>query len=161
MQNGYRVNHAVDIYSDMIRRICICHLKSKEDIEDIFQNVFLKYMMYDGEFSSDEHEKAWLIRVCINECNDYFRRLFSRNTISFEEIEEQVPAAEKEDVQVLQAVLSLPEKYRDVIYLFYFEQYSAVEIAKMLGKKENTVYSILSRGRTMLKGILGGEERHG
>ncbi len=157
MRSEYEVNRAVDTYADMVRRICFCHLKNDADTEDIFQNVFLKYMLCDRTFETAEHEKAWLIRVSVNACKDHLRALLRRRTVSIDEVASLATEDTTESAEVLQAVLSLPVKYRDVIYLHYYEQYSAVEIARILKAKENTVYSILSRGRAMLKEKLGGE----
>ena len=100
---------------------------------------------------------AWLLRVTINACKDYLKSFFRRNVVSLEglkEMEAQMPGQHRE---VLEAVLSLPGKYKDVIYLHYYEGYSAAEIGRILGKKENTVYSLLSRGRGILKEKLGGD----
>ena len=157
MQSEAQINHAVEEYADMVKRVCFYHLKNQADTEDVFQNVFLKYMLYDKPFSSREHEKSWLLRVAINACRDYLRNFFRRSVVSLEVLDE-VEAQERESHgEVLEAVLSLPVKYKDVIYLHYYEGYSAVEIGKIIGKKENTVYSLLSRRREMLKGKLGGE----
>lgn len=158
MRSEFETNRAIELYSDMIRRICFYHLKNTDDTEDIFQNVFLKYLMYDGEFESDEHEKAWFIRVAINACKDHLRAIFRHNLVPLDELYEQAEDFTTEDREVLTNVLSLPSKYKDVIYLHYFEGYSAVEISKIMNKKENTVYSLLSRGRTLLRKQLGGEE---
>lgn len=141
----------------MIRRICICHLKNASDTEDIFQTVFLKYLLYEGDFESAEHEKAWFIRVTVNACKDQMKSLFRRRTVSIEELTEEAASIPPEQCEVLDAVLALPAKYRDVIYLHYYEGYSAAEIGGILRKKENTIYSLLSRGRAMLKEALGGE----
>lgn len=157
MRSEWEVNHAVDIYADMVRRICFCHLKNQMDTEDIFQNVFLKYMLYDGTFESAEHEKAWFIRVTINACKDFFKSLLRRNTVPLDTVAELAAEEAQDHSQVLQAVLDLPEKYRDVIYLFYYESYTAAEIADILKSRESTIYSQLCRGRTMLKKSLGGE----
>ena len=157
MRGEYEVNRAVDTYADLVRRICFCHLKNHMDTEDIFQNVFLKYMLYDGTFESAEHEKAWFIRVSINACKDYFKSLFHRNTVPLDDVSELAAEVPEDHSYVLQAVLALPEKYRDVIYLHYYEAYSAAEIADILKSRESTIYSLLSRGRTMLKKSLGGE----
>ena len=98
-----------------------------------------------------------LLKVAINACKDYLKNFFRRSVVSFEVLRE-VEADEQEDHrEVLAAVLALPGKYKDVIYLHYYEGYSAGEIGKILGKKENTVYSLLSRGRGMLKEMLGGD----
>lgn len=157
MRSEEEVNHALEKYADMIRRVCFYHLKNHADTEDVFQNVFLKYMLYDGAFESAEHEKAWLLRVAINDCKDILKSFFRRNMVpldAVQELEAEVPEGHRE---VLEAVLSLPKRYKDVIYLHYFEGYTASEIGSILGKKENTVYSLLSRGRGMLKKELGGD----
>lgn len=157
MRSEEEVNHALEKYADMIRRVCFYHLKNHADTEDVFQNVFLKYMLYDGVFASAEHEKAWLLRVAINECKDFLKSFFRRSMAPLEavaELEAQLPDDHRE---VLEAVLSLPKQYKDVIYLHYYEGYTASEIGKILGKKENTVYSLLSRGRGILKKELGGD----
>ena len=157
MRSEAEVNHAVEEYADMVQRICFYHLKNKADTEDVFQNVFLKYMTYDQPFENSEHEKAWLLRVAINACKDYLKSFFRRNVVSFETLHEIEAKEPEESRGVLEAVLSLPVKYKDAIYLHYYEGYSAAEIGKILGKKENTVYSLLFRGREMLKEKLGGD----
>lgn len=158
MRSESDVNHAVEKYADMVRHVCFYHLKNHSDSEDVFQNVFLKYMLHDEPFNDDEHEKAWLLRVTINSCKDYLNDFFRRNKVPLETLNEIEAEISDEHKEVLEAVLSLPAKYKDVIYLYYYEGYKADEIGKILGKKENTVYSLLSRGRKMLKEKLGGEE---
>ncbi len=157
MRSETEVNHAVEKYADMIRRVCFYHLKNRTDTEDVFQNVFLKYMLYDKPFFDSEHEKAWLLRISINACKDYLKNFFRRNTVPLEALNEIAANEEEKNLEVLESVLSLPAKYKDAVYLYYYEGYSAAEIGKILGKKENTVYSLLSRGRTMLKEKLGGD----
>ena len=158
MRSEYEVQCALNQYADTVRRICFCHLNTREDSEDIFQEVFLKYMLSDSPFESPEHEKAWLIRVTVNACNDLNRRLFHRRTVPLDVIAELTAQEEPGTKEVLSAVLSLPGKYKDVIYLHYYEGYSAAQIGQILGKRENTVYSLLSRGREKLKTELGGED---
>lgn len=158
MRSEYEVNHAVEKYADMIQRICLYYLKNQSDTEDIFQNVFLKYMLFDGIFNEEEHEKAWLIRVTINTCKDYLRSLFRHRTVPLEKLTEQAAELPEKHLEVREALFSLSAKYKDVLYLYYYEGYSASEIGGILGKKENTVYSLLSRGRILLKDKLGGEE---
>lgn len=158
MRIGFEVNRAVEKYADMVNHVCFYHLKNHADVEDVFQNVFLKYMLYDKPFNDDEHEKAWILRVAINSCKDYLNDFFRRNKIPLETLNEIAAEVPEEHREVLEAVLSLPVKYKDVIYLHYYEGYSAIEIGKILGKKENTVYSLLSRGRKILKNKLGGDE---
>lgn len=149
---------AMDTYGDTVKRLCVVYLKNQEDTEDIFQSVFLKYWNSSPRFESEVHEKAWIIRVTINACKDLLRNYFRKNTVALEEVGElEADGKSDENGFVRRAVLSLPEKYRIVIYLHYFEEYSAVEIGKMLSKNTNTVYTLLSRGREMLKQILGGD----
>lgn len=160
MRDESEVNRAVEEYADMVRRVCFYHLKNREDTEDVFQNVFLKYMLCDKSFKDSEHEKAWLLRVAINACKDYLKSFFRRNAVPLETLREMEAGTTEEHKEVLEAVLALPGKYKDVIYLHYYEGYSASEIGRILGKKENTVYSLLSRGRGILKEELGGEGIH-
>lgn len=157
MKNPEDVNRAVEQYADMVRRICFVHLKSEHDTEDVFQNVFLKYMLHKGSFENGEHEKAWFVRVTINACTDWLRSLARRRCLPLETALEESQAADEASQEVLETVLQLPENYRRVIYLFYYEGYSAIEIAGILGKKENTVYTWLSRAREILREKLGGE----
>ncbi len=134
------VNRVMKTYADMVRRICFVHLKNKHDTEDVFQIVYMKYLLYEGSFESSEHEKAWFARVTINACTDWLRALSRRKWVSLDVLAEESVVLDNPSKEVLEAVLKLPEKYRDVIYLFYYEEYSAVQIAKILGKKENTIY---------------------
>lgn len=147
----------MEAYADMVRRICFVYLKNRHDTEDIFQDVYMKYLLFDGSFESSAHEKAWFIRVTINACTDYLRYLSRRKQVSLEVIAEEGEGMDTDSMGVLEIVLQLPDKYRNVIYLYYYEGYSAVEIAGILRKKENTIYTWLSRARELLKKELGGE----
>lgn len=157
MKEEQEAIRAVGKYADLIRRICFLHLKNQQDTEDISQTVFLKYILYSGAFESEEHEKAWFIRVTVNACKDWIKSLLRHPTTPLEVLSEEASSISDSHQELLQLVLSLSPKYKDALYLFYYEGYSAVEIAKLLGKKENTIYSLLARGRTLLKDQLGGE----
>lgn len=156
MRSEQEADRAVELYSDTVRRICMLHLKNIPDTEDIFQTVFLKYILYSGTFESEEHEKAWFIRVTINACKDYLKSFFKRRAVSLDEISELTEEIPKDYSDVLEAVISLPPKYKDVIYLYFYEQYTAVEISSILGKNVNTVYTLLARAKAILKEKLGG-----
>lgn len=159
MRSEHEANLAIEKYGDMVKRICFLHLKNEFDTEDIFQNVFIKYLVYEGEFENSEHEKAWFARVTINLCKDFLKSAFRKNTVSMEYLSENTPAAQDEEKrEVLRAVLSLPDKYKNAVYLHYYEGYTAGEIGKIIGKKENSVYTLLSRAREKLKKILGGDD---
>ncbi|MBE6831082.1 sigma-70 family RNA polymerase sigma factor [Clostridium sp. KNHs216] len=148
------VTEALDKYSDMVRRICFMYLKNEADVEDIFQNVFLKLLQNKKPFENDAHEKAWLCRVTINECKDFHKSFFRKNTCSIDDLE--IPIEDKSEEGVLREVLSLPQKYRNVIYLFYFEDYSVPEIAVILGRNQNTIHTHLRRAKAILKNKLRG-----
>ncbi|WP_281627733.1 sigma-70 family RNA polymerase sigma factor [Traorella massiliensis] len=156
MRSEQEVNRAIDLYSDTIRRICMLHLKNTADTEDIFQTVFLKYALSDVCFENNEHEKAWLIRVTINACKDLLKS-FWKHTIALDEIIEQPSNISPDHKEVLEAVLSLPARYRDVVYLHFYEGYTAPEISQILHKNVNTVYTLLNRSKQMLQKKLAGD----
>lgn len=143
-------------HSDSIRRICFVYLKNQADSEDVFQDVFLKYALSKKQFESERHLRAWLIRVCINRCKDILKKA-SRGDVSIEELYEIPEEVSGETRETLEAVLALPQNYRTVVYLHYYEGYTAPEIGKILGKNQNTIYTWLSRARDELKTMLGGE----
>lgn len=158
MRSEQEVNRAIEQYADTVRRICFVHLKNRADTEDIFQTVFVKYLLHTAPFESTEHERAWVIRVTINACKDLLKSVFRSRTVSLEELTDRaVIVPEQEQREVLQAVLALPVQYRDVIYLHYYEGYTAPEMAGILGKNVNTIYTWLTRARGMLRQALGGE----
>ena len=88
MRSEQEAARAIELYADTVRRICMLHLKSDSDTEDIFQTVFLKYVLYSGAFENEEHEKAWLIRVTLNACKDFMKSFFRSRTVPLDEIEE-------------------------------------------------------------------------
>ncbi|MEG2699783.1 MAG: sigma-70 family RNA polymerase sigma factor [Hungatella sp.] len=156
MREEHEINRVIEQYADMVQRICFLHLNNRSDTEDMFQTIFLKYALSSVTFKDSDHEKAWLIRVSINACKDRMRSLLRHPTVPLDLLAEQA-AIPVESRELLSLVLALPKKYKDVIYLFYYEGYTAVEIAKILNKNENTIYSLLSRARKQLKEQLGGE----
>jgi len=157
MRSEQEVNAAIERHSDTIRRLCMIHLKNYADTEDIFQNVFLKYVLSSVSFESEEHERAWFIRVTINACRDLLKSFVRSRTVPIDEIVEQAAEMPPDNREVLEAVLALPAKYKDVIYLHYYEGYTAPEIGRILGKNVNTVYTYLARAKQMLKGSLKGD----
>lgn len=157
MRSEQEVNRAIEQYSNMIRRLCMIHLKNYADTEDIFQTVFLKYVLSSVSFKNEEHEKAWFIRVTINACKDLLKSFFHSRTVSLDEIMEQPSEISTDDREVLEAVLSLPQKYKDVVYLHYYEGYTAPQISRMLGRNVNTIYTLLTRSKQLLREKLGGD----
>lgn len=157
MRSEKDIRETIDEYGDTVKRICFVYMKNQADTEDIFQDVFLKYALEKRKFESPEHKKAWILRVAINRCKDILKRS-GRNHLDLEEALGVYSRDQYEEREIMEAVLSLPEKYRQVVYLHYYEGYKAEEISSIIGKRANTVYTLLARARKMLKVELGGEE---
>ena len=157
MRSEQEAIRAIERYSDTVRRLCLLHLKNDADTEDIFQTVFLKYVLSSVSFQDEENEKAWFIRVTINACKDLLKSFFRSHTVSLEEVMEQPAQLSPDHRDVLDAVLSLPPKYRNVVYLHYFEDYTAPQISRILHKNVNTIYTLLTRSKQMLRERLGGD----
>lgn len=151
-----KVSQAVELYADMIFRIAYQNMGQNADAEDVVQDVFLK-LMKAPDFNSEEHRKAWLIRVTLNRCKDLHRSAWRSRTQTFDDLE--IPV-EPEYREVLSEIFRLPPEDRNIIYLYYFEGYKAAEIAQMLQVKENTVSSRISRARKKLKNMLEGGDPH-
>ena len=154
MRSEAEAKRAMDLYADTVRRICMVHLKNYADTEDIFQTVFLKYVLHTAPFENEAHEKAWFIRVTINACRDLLKSFFRTRTVPLNSLIEKPENIPEDHREVLEAVLSLPDKYKDSVYLYYYEGYSASEIGKILNKNVNTVYTLLNRARQLLKNKL-------
>lgn len=156
MKSEEEAGRAVEQYADLVRRICMIHLKNYEDSEDIFQTVFLKYVLRSEPFDSQEHEKAWIIRVTVNACRDLLKSFFRSRTVSLDQLIERPQDMPEDHSDILEAVLELPARFRDVVYLHYYEEYTAPEIGRILKKNPNTVYTLLARARQLLKTKLEG-----
>lgn len=147
----------VNQYSDMLLRISMHYLPSRQDAEDIVQQVFLKLVENNLQFISREHEKAWLIRVCINLCKDFLKAAYNRRVESGTEDNDAVTEIEIPDNSMIDYIKQLPENQRIAIYLFYYEDRPVAEIAQIMKTKQNTVLSWLNRGRKTLKKLIGEE----
>lgn len=156
--NEFQARRLVNLYADMILRISYQYLKQTCDAEDICQTVFLKYIASEMTFDSMEHEKAWIIRTTINACKDHLKSAFFRRTVALEDAA-MVAAPPVPDTWLLDAMKGLPEKYRISLYLYYYEEYSAREIAEVMGVSESAVGQYLTRGRRKLRTIITDEER--
>lgn len=149
-------------YSNMVYRLAYARTMNKCDAEDITQEVFIKYMQHQDELADEEYCKAWLIRVTINASKSLLTSAWNRKRVSLKEIEgnlEGKSGLERDfDNSVLCEVARLPEKYRVIVHLFYFEDLSVKEISSLLGRKEATVKSHLYRAREILKKNLREED---
>ncbi len=151
--DGMEAKRLVDLYADMILRISYSYLKQTCDAEDICQTVFLKILTKGIRFTSPEHEKAWIIRTTVNCCKDHVKSAYFRRSVPLEEAS-AVAAPQAPETGIMEGLKTLPEKYRVPIYLYYYEEYSAREIAQILGKTEVSINQYLSRGRRMLRTYL-------
>lgn len=147
---------AYRLYGTMLYRICLSYLRSSFDAEDALQEIFYKYMTKFQSFKSEEHRKAWLIKVAINHSKDVLRRKKRRGDVEYsDEIRREAESVtEAEDFGVLEKIFSLPEKYKDVFVLHYLENVSVLEISSTLGVSESAVKMRLMRGRELLKEVL-------
>ena len=146
-------SHMVNTYSDTVMKIAYQHTGNIHDAQDVTQDVFLSLIQRNLSSLSESELKAYIIRTAVNKCHDFHRRIKRHNIAYLEDIE---PIFSEEEQSILDEVMSLPPKYRDVIYLHYYEGYQVNEIAEMLHSKPATISSQLSRAREKLKLLLGG-----
>lgn len=149
--------YVVKLYSDMIYGIALSHLCKKEDAEDIMQEVFLTYFQKNKVFNDENHRKAWLIRVTLICCKRMHAINKKHQYVLIDDVDVTVQFEYEEDKYVYQAVPSLPDNLKSVIYLYYFEELSAKEIGNILKIRESAVFMRLSRGRALLKERLGSD----
>ena len=159
MERALRTNAAIENilkkYADTVYRIAFVRVKNKDDAEDITQEVFVRFIKRAPVFETEEHEKAWFIRVAVN-CSKSL--LLSPWRTRRSDTEKDVPVFDTEKSDVWYAVASLPEQMRVVIHLFYYENMSVSEISAATGKSVSAVKTALHRSRQKLKEILTEEE---
>ena len=149
------ISELVDQYGDMVLRLSYTYLKNKADAEDVVQDVFLKIIEKNPDFHDKAHEKSWIMKVTVNTCKNKLNLFWNKNKRSIDEVAEiAADDTYHTDSNTLKAVMSLPDKYRIAIYLYYYGGYSTPEISKLIGKSETTVRSLLHRARNRLKKLL-------
>ena len=151
MQNNVR--DVIEKYSDMVYRIALTRSGTIENAEDIFQEVFIKFSEKKPNFNNEEHEKAWFIRVAINLSKNINKSAWNRRVIT---LDESITFENKEETNVFSVVAELPQNYKTVIYLSYYEGYKVKEIAEIMNKREGTIKTWLYRAREILKQKLEG-----
>lgn len=148
----------VSAYSNLILRLSFTYLKSTHDAQDICQSVLMKLIEHQEAFQDLEHEKAWVVRTTANACKDALRNAYHRTSTPLEAADACHAPEEPEGSAVLDAVMELDEKYREAIYLHYYEGYSIAEIAEIAAITNRTASAVaahLSRGRTKLRTVFG------
>ena len=147
------IEQIIEKYADMVYKIALTRCRTVENAEDIFQEVFMKFSSKMPVFKSEEHEKAWFIRVTINLSKNFKNLAWNKKVVT---LDENIEFETKEEQDVFSVVSNLPQNYRTVIYLFYYEGYKVKEISKLIKKSEGTVKTWLARGRMALKEKLEG-----
>ena len=143
----------VEAYADVILRLCLTYSLTREDAQDICQDIFLSLLEDNRQFEDGEHEKAFVLRCAINACKDLLKSAGRRRTVPMDQAE-LVPAPEREDSPLPDAIRALPKHYGAVIYLFYYEGYSLDEIARLCACTPAAARKRLSRARKLLaKGL--------
>lgn len=148
------VEDAFGKYGDRVFSAAFSICRNREDADDVVQDTFLKYHTKQMQYMDETHLKAWLLRVAINRARDITAAFWRRNRVSWEDYMEQLEFTQPEDRSLFQAVMSLPEKYRLVLHLYYYEECAIKEIASLLHTGEGTIKSRLSRGRALLRTML-------
>lgn len=148
----------VEQYSTAVYRLAYARTGNREDAEDITQETFLRLVRAAPAFRDGEHCKAWLLRVAANCAGDLHRSPWRRRAVPLEQAGQMAAPESPEEQGVEAAILALPEDYRVVVHLYYYEELSTAEIAKVLGKREGTIRTRLSRARAMLREDLQEEE---
>ena len=148
-----------DIYkrqSAMVYRVCFSYMRNRADTEDVVTDVFSKLLKTGIVFKDFEHEKAWLLRTAINKCKDYLKHWW-RRCADIDDYETLEIASSFQESELMETILALPERYKDVIYLYYYEGYSTSEVAQILGKPPSTIRSHMQEAREILREVLENE----
>ena len=156
MRSEEEANRAIERYADMVRRICMVHLKNESDTEDIFQTVFLKYVLHSAPFESEEHEKAWFILSAKNASKDILKSFWRSKIVDIENIVDNSYLDRDDNINLFESLLALPNKYKVILYLYYYEGFSVNEISALIGRNQSTIRTQLSKGRKLLKLDIGG-----
>lgn len=146
---------AVQRYQNMVFRIALHYFADPDDADDVVQEVFLRLFQREVDFDCEEHMRHWLMRVTVNHCKDILKSPWRKRRVGIENAE-RVPVFDRpEQAALFQEVMALPEKYRTVLYLFYYEDLPVKEIASVMNLRQSAVTTRLSRAREQLKKRLG------
>lgn len=153
-----KIQWIIEAYGDMVYRLAFSMTKNKEDAEDVSQDVFIKLVQHAHKLEDNEtYLKAWLIRVTINRCKDLFSSFWKKNIVC---LDDDIQVEMEETKEVYEGILKLPKKYRIVIYLYYYEEYSVNEISDILGKSSGTIKWQLSKARELLKKYIERDDQY-
>ena len=150
LRTNEELSQIYERHVNTVYRVCFLLMKNRHDAEDMVQNTFIRLIKDETQFESSEHEKAWLIRTAVNLCRDHFRSWWKKS-VNIGDVHEDAFEQSFETDETLEKVMALPQKYKTAIYMYYYEGYSTVEMAKLLNKNESTVRSHLYTGRKLLR----------
>ena len=154
-----RAEYLVEHYADLILRIGKTWLGDMDDAKDICQMVLIKLLENPRAFPEESQERAWVIRIAVNECKNWRKTAWFRRRVPLDEsLQLMAEDLEPEDGSLLARVQALPAMYREVIFLRYYEGYEVKEIAALLGRSPALVSTHLKRGKEKLRNMLGGTE---
>lgn len=145
------VQELFETYRDSLYILAFNVCKNAEDAKDVVQDTFMQYYTVKKEFENEQHIRAWLIRVTVNKAKNVNRTFWRRNKVSIEEYMASLEFDTPESEELFETVMQLPDKYRVVVHLFYYEDYSVHEIAEILNLSESNVKVRLSRARSLLR----------
>ncbi len=148
------IDIVIEKYKNNLYAVAFNICKNAQDAEDVVQDTFIKYWSQQKEFESEQHLRAWLFRVAINQSKNKINTFFRKKTVPLEDYMETMTFETNEASELFEAVMNLPAKYRIVIHLFYYEDYSVTEIADILKLTPGNVKTRLSRGRMSLRNTL-------
>ena len=143
------IERIMDTYGNLLFRLCLFTLGNADDAEDVVQETLIKYMQYAPDFKDENHEKAWLITVASNKSKDLLRFRKRHLTTEIRDLTEYIP--DNSNPEIIDALLSLPEKYRTVLILYYVEEFNVNEIAQIIDRSSSAVKMRLQKGRMLLK----------
>lgn len=149
VRTAERIENIISTYGNMLFRLCLITLGNSHDAEDAVQETFIKYFKKAPEFKSGEHEKAWLITVATNKCKDIIRSKSHQPQIDIDDVNEFI--LDTHDSDIIDALMTLPEKFKTVLILYYIEGYSTKEIARIVKRTTSAVKMRLQKGRSLLK----------
>lgn len=148
------VDETYEKYADRVFAAAFSICRNRADADDVVQDTFIKYYSLGQDYADEDHIRAWLLRVAINRAKDITSSFWRKNRVTWEVYMDELVFEEPSDNRLFEAVMGLPDRYRIVIHLFYYEEYSVSEIAEILHSRKGTVKSQLNRGRKLLKSIL-------
>ena len=154
------VQELIGLYQNNLYAAAFSICKNAQDAEDVVQETFIQYHMSKNQFESQQHIRAWLIRVAINKAKNVNHTFWRKNKVPLEEYMETLAFETPKSQNLFETVMKLPEKYRTAIHMFYYEDYGVKEIAGILRISESNVKTRLSRGRKLLKESLQEEWDH-